>query len=222
MKPTIHDHDELEEIWHQVPADYYQTGVKTNYLQKRWHYGKVEAVMTLLDTARLPKSILDVGSASGWFLSEVKKRLPDSSCTGVDVYEPAITYAKKHYKNIDFRVGDAHKLPFKSASFDLVICTEVLEHVVNPENVVSEIGRVLKPGGEAVIEMDSGNLLFRMAWYWWTNIRKGVWRDSHLHVFNAEILEKMLEKSSMEIIQRKNFNFTMGVAFLMRKSKNTS
>lgn len=222
MKPTIHDHDTLEEIWHQVPADYYQNGVTTNYLQKRWHYGKVEAVMALLDGAGLPKSVLDVGSASGWFLSEIKKRLPGASCTGVDVYEPAIAYAKKHYRDIEFRVGDAHKLPFKSSSFDLVVCTEVLEHVVNPENVVSEIRRVLKPGGEAVIEMDSGNLLFRIAWYWWTNIRKGVWRDSHIHVFNAEILEKMLKKSSMEIVQKKSFNFTMGVAFLMRKSKSAS
>lgn len=214
-------HNRLEEVWYQVPADYYQNGVKTNYLQKRWHDGKIKVVMALLNSSRVPATILDVGSASGWFLSELKKHFPESACTGVDIYEPAIAYAKKHYKDIEFRVGDAHKLPFRSATFDLVICTEVLEHVVEPESVVSELARVLKPGGRAVIEMDSGNFLFKMVWYWWTNIRKGVWRDSHIHVFDAEILERLLKKSSMEIIRRKNFNFTMGVAFLMGKSKNS-
>lgn len=218
MKPTTHDHSELENIWHQVPPDYYQQGVKTNFLQRRWHNGKVDVVVDLIGD-KIFDSILDVGSASGWFLSEIKKRNPTASCTGVDVYAPAIEYANKHYQDIIFKVADAHKLPFKQASFDLVICTEVLEHVVNPEQVVSEIERVLKPGGAAIIEMDSGNILFKLAWYWWTNLRGGVWKDSHIHVFNATILENMLRKSNMEIISKKYFNMSMGIAFFMMKKK---
>ena len=211
----------LEDIWHQVPADYYQQGVKTNFLQRRWHNGKVDIVIDLIGNTT-PDTILDVGSASGWFLSEVKKRIPAASCTGIDVYEPAIAYANKHYQDIVFKVADAHKLPFKTASFDLVLCTEVLEHVVAPEKVVSEIEKVLKPGGVAVIEMDSGNILFKLAWYWWTNLRSGVWKDAHIHVFNAAILESMLKKSSMEIVKKKYFNKTMGIAFVMKKKKKTS
>jgi hypothetical protein len=68
--------------------------------------------------------------------------------------------------------------------------------------------------------MDSGNLLFRLAWYWWTNLRNGVWKDSHIHVFNAKILENLLKKSKMVIVRRKYFNMSMGVAFLMKKTKN--
>src|SRR3989338_7985844 len=101
MKAKIDDHGKLEEIWHQVPADYYQKGVETNFLQRKWHMGKLQAIHGLFKEYT-PKKILDVGSASGWFLSEIKKHYPDASCVGVDVYGPAIEFAKKTYPNISF------------------------------------------------------------------------------------------------------------------------
>jgi SAM-dependent methyltransferase len=48
-------------------------------------------------------------------------------------------------------VADAHSLPFKDSEFELVLCTEVLEHVKNPQKVIDEIGRVLKPGGRVIL-----------------------------------------------------------------------
>lgn len=48
-------------------------------------------------------------------------------------------------------VGDAHELPFEDASFSLVLCTEVLEHLVDPPKAISEMRRVLKPGGKLIL-----------------------------------------------------------------------
>jgi len=48
-------------------------------------------------------------------------------------------------------VADAHNLPFKDGEFELVLCTEVLEHVLDPKKVISEISRVLKPGGRVIL-----------------------------------------------------------------------
>lgn len=48
-------------------------------------------------------------------------------------------------------VADAHNLPFKDGEFDLVLCTEVLEHVKDPKKVISEIGRVLSSGGQVIL-----------------------------------------------------------------------
>lgn len=48
-----------------------------------------------------------------------------------------------------FAGGEA--LPFRAASFDSLLCTEVLEHVPDPETVAAELARVLKPGGRALI-----------------------------------------------------------------------
>lgn len=78
---------------------------------------------------------LDVGSASG----RNKDYFPNS--TTVDIDERA---------NPDV-VADAHQLPFENESFDCVVCKEVLEHVQKPDVVISEMKRVLKPGGKLVL-----------------------------------------------------------------------
>lgn len=48
-------------------------------------------------------------------------------------------------------VADAHKLPFMDGEFEFILCTEVLEHVKNPQQVIDEILRVLAPGGTIVL-----------------------------------------------------------------------
>lgn len=214
MKKARLSHEE-ERILNQVPPDYYQKGVKNNILQRLWHLGKLKTVLSLIET--YPTSVLDVGCASGWFLSEIAKRYPKARYVGIDKYKKAINYGEKRYKPLKLLHSDAHRLPFRENSFDLVICTEVLEHVTNPRQVLREIKRVLKPAGVAIIEMDSGNLLFKFAWYWWTNIRKGVWKDAHLHLFTTHKLTKMLKSDGFVISKRRAFNYTMGIAFLLKK-----
>ncbi len=48
-------------------------------------------------------------------------------------------------------VGDAHRLPFLSSSFSIILTTEMLEHVHNPQQVIDEIERVLRPGGKVIL-----------------------------------------------------------------------
>ena len=215
MNRRINFEKDEKEILKQVPPNYYQEGVKNNFLQRVWHRGKLKAVLSLVENN--PKNVLDVGCASGWFLFEIKKDYPKTECIGIDKYRDAIIYGNKKYKKIKLIYEDAHELPFKNNSFDLVICTEVLEHVKDPGVVLLEIKRVLKKDGIAILEMDSGNLLFRVAWYWWTNVRKGVWRHSHLHLFTARKLENIIKKAGFRIKKRNIFNFSMGIAFLLEK-----
>ncbi|MBI2031372.1 MAG: class I SAM-dependent methyltransferase [Candidatus Levybacteria bacterium] len=205
----------LQDIWKEVPPDYYQKGVKKNILQRTWHKGKLKTILSFIED--YPQSILDVGCASGWFLNEVSRKFPKAECTGIDPYEDAIKYGKKKYEKLNLIVADGHDIPLPSSTFDLVICSEVLEHVANPEKVVGEIKRVMAPNGIALIEMDSGNILFRMIWYWWTHMRKGVWQHAHLHSFNAKKLEKIIKKGGLIIVEKKVFNFTMAVTYKTKK-----
>ena len=208
----------LEEIWDQVPPDYYQRSVEANFLQRVWHTRRLKMAIKLMDGEKnKPKNVLDVGCASGWFLSELALRYPKASYAGVDVHKKAIDYGKKRYKNLKLICADAHSLPFPNESFDVVICTSVLEHVKNPQKVLREIKRVLTKDGIAIIEMDSGNLLFRAIWYWWTHLRHGVWRDSHIHAFNTKKLEDMIKNSGFIISQKKVFNYSMAVIFKLGK-----
>lgn len=107
----------------------------------------------LLDARTVPPGmagisgrVLDIGAADRWIephLSEgVQYVALDYPATGRDLYSarPAV-------------FGDGASLPFGGACFDGVFCLEVLEHVPEPESVLKEIARVLKPGGRAWITM---------------------------------------------------------------------
>ncbi len=198
-------------IIEQVPLDYYQKGVRNNALQRAWHTRKLDVVIS--SVRKYPKTVLDVGCASGWFLSRVHKQFPKSKCVGVDIYKDAILYGKKKYPRINFRVSDAHTLPFKANSFDLVICTEVLEHVEDPLLVLKEIKRVLKIDGQVIIELDSGSVLFSVVWFLWGLSQGRVWNHSHLHSFNVQKLERMLKKCGFTIESKKRFNLGMAMVF---------
>lgn len=202
-------------IIRQVPPDYYQKGIQKNLFQRFWHTNKLKIVSSLMPHS--PKKILDVGSASGWFISELSKKHPQAKCHGIDVYKQAISYGKKFYPHIEFRLADAHALPYKNNTFDVVISTEVLEHVDSPKEALLEIKRVLKKNGVAIIELDSGSILFSVAWYLWRKKNGKVWNDSHLHSFNVKKLEKMLNDCGFVILSKKKFNLNMAMVFCAKK-----
>ncbi|CAN5673884.1 hypothetical protein BH11MYX1_BH11MYX1_00850 [soil metagenome] len=88
-------------------------------------------------------SVLEVGSGSGKFLRTLMAHRPALSVHGCDItdWQPPA--------GIAFRVMTTD-LPYDDATFDAVIVVDVLEHVPDPEHVVREIVRVLKPGGRFV------------------------------------------------------------------------
>lgn len=91
-------------------------------------------------------NILDVGSADGWLRSLLH---PLANYVALDYPTTAIGL----YRTRPDVFGNAAKLPFLTNSFDAVACYEVLEHVRDPEEVMVEISRVLKPGGVAELSM---------------------------------------------------------------------
>ncbi len=95
------------------------------------------------------KETLDVGCGGG-LLAEQFARL-GCKVTGVDPSERSLATARAHAQqsglDINYLVGVGEHLPFADAAFDIVYCCDVLEHVSSLEQVISEIARVLKPGG---------------------------------------------------------------------------
>lgn len=95
------------------------------------------------------KKVLEVGCGGGLFLEEFAKR--GAQCFGVDPAKQSLETAFKHAKQeglkIDYREGYGEKIPHESGEFDLVLCCDVLEHVNDLGQVISEISRVLKPEG---------------------------------------------------------------------------
>jgi 2-polyprenyl-6-hydroxyphenyl methylase/3-demethylubiquinone-9 3-methyltransferase len=94
-------------------------------------------------------SLLDVGCGGG-LLAEEFARL-GCQVTGIDPSELSLQTAREHAHqqglSITYQTGRGEQLPFADASFELVTCCDVLEHVDDVQQVIREIARVLKPGG---------------------------------------------------------------------------
>jgi len=207
---------ELKNIWNQVPANYYEKEIAKNYLKRYWHTLKVDTFQKL--TAKLnPKTILDVGCASGRMANEISKIFPRARITGVDAYKRAVEFGKKAYPHINFKLADAHKLPFKTSSFDFVVCYEVIEHLIDPLVALKEMKRVLKKDGRAIVAMDSGNWLFRIVWWISEKTISKVWQNAHLHPYRHTELEKVIKQAGFKIIKRHFSHFSMEVSFLLKK-----
>lgn len=92
-------------------------------------------------------SVLDVGSSTGIIDNVLASKF--SKIIGTDIDIAAVSFANKHFKkkNLSFKVENAMNLSFPDNSFDIVICTQVYEHVPNAKKLFDEIYRVLKPNG---------------------------------------------------------------------------
>lgn len=206
----------LEKIWDQVPPDYYQKGIRKNLFQKLWHTRKWAVVKEMIQ--EVSSRVLDIGCADGWLTTRMAQVLSEAGVIGLDVSPKMINHARKEHPEVDFICADAHEIPFLDGSFDLVICTETLEHVVDPLRVLLEIRRCLSPGGQAVISMDTGNSLFNLAWFFWTKTKGRVWQGAHLHKFNRDKLKRLFKKASFKIKEERVSHLGMAVTFKLRKA----
>jgi len=101
--------------------------------------------------------------------------------------------------------GDAEALPYVDASFDRVLASSLLSHVKNPEQVVKELARVMKPGGRAVISVCHEDQLEKyLRWahsipgaeglFGLKNVEPRVYHtDYHLHRFSAGRLRELAD-----------------------------
>lgn len=95
------------------------------------------------------KTVLDLGCAGGFMAETLALR--GANVTGIDPAAGAIDAARAHARNgglrIGYDVGVGEALPYDAASFDAVVCVDVLEHVADLNKVLSEVERTLRPGG---------------------------------------------------------------------------
>ena len=98
--------------------------------------------------------VLDVGCGGGFTSEFLAQR--GAQVTGIDLSSATIESAREHAKTshlkIDYLVGSGEDLPLPAGHFDVVICVDVLEHVSDLPKTLSEIHRVLKPGGSFLFD----------------------------------------------------------------------
>lgn len=98
------------------------------------------------------ESLLEIGCGAGAILGILGQTFPGLKLAGIDLEDKQIKYASNHLKNLnlnntDLRIGDATTLPWLDHQFDHLYAIWFLEHLPNPQLVLKEAKRVLKPGG---------------------------------------------------------------------------
>ena len=111
------------------------------------------------------RDVLDLGCAGGFMAEALALR--GANVTGIDPAADAIDAARAHAREsglrIGYDVGVGEALPYESASFDAVVCVDVLEHVADLAKVLSEVVRTLRPGGLFLFDTINRNPLARLA-----------------------------------------------------------
>ena len=124
-------------------TDNYRKHTSQNPLQKflinNFYKSLIESVKNLKI-----ETVLDVGCGEGFSLNRLSEEGIGKKLEGVDFLKPAVELGKKMHPHLALKQGNIYKLEYKSNSFDLVIATEVLEHLEDPRKVLKELIRVSK------------------------------------------------------------------------------
>jgi SAM-dependent methyltransferase len=186
------------------PRPWFMNGLKLRYL--------------LEDLAPVHGRVLDVGCGAGQVAKAVKRERPDLDVFACDVSRSALSAATASPEGVDFRLATAERLPFADGEFDFVWIFDVLEHVEDPESVLREVARVLKPrGGFHIVLPLEGQprTLYRLVGCgtrWTAKVRHG----GHIQIFSAARFQAMASACGLPVTRtRWSYHLTLQVLDLL-------
>jgi ubiquinone/menaquinone biosynthesis C-methylase UbiE len=144
------------------------------------------------------KTLLDVGCGNGIFLSMVLNKF-DVEVSGIDISPGMIEKSKELLDSrADLKVGDSEHLPWNDGSFDVVTCSASFHHYPNPELVLKEMRRVLRPDGILMIAdpFTSDELLRFFA-----NILIKFSKSGDVKIYSQKEMQELLEKCGFTLIK---------------------
>ncbi len=133
-------------------------------------------------------SVLDLGCGTGYCLPKLADRYPQAKIVGADLSQGMLDHAQQHFPAFDYVLADAEDLPFEANKFDLVFSNLAVQWCDDIANVLSEVQRVLKPGG----------------WFIFTNLADGTlqelkqaWAsvDDYQHVNEFPLAQQLAQKN---------------------------
>lgn len=154
---------------------------------------------------------LNLGTGEGdydWMIAKFCQQL--EAC---DINEDDVAFAQwlnQDVTNLKYRVADALNLVYEDDAFDLLVSVDVLEHVGQPEGMMREVGRVLKPGGIALmtfpnlrfpVTYDPLNRLFRRR-----RLAQGAYAFGHNYLIDADAFRGWAAENDLLILDECNLS----------------
>jgi len=202
----------LKEFYDSIQGDAYEKAGKSWFLPRKfWHVHKNKEIVRRVEG----KDVLDVGCGSG----NVVKRLLDKGkkVVGIDIGKGFVSFCQSRYENAVFCKADSEHLPFFDECFDSIVCSEVIEHLENPEEALREFNRILRPEGKLIIT--TPNISFRWALLEaiWTRVRSKILETRH-RSFTKRRLNFLLDVTGFSVLHNSQFMF--GCLLIAEARKN--
>ena len=155
-----------------------------------WRVGYANSIIKRLGIDPKGKTALEVGSGGGILTEEICKM--GFTTTGIEPSEESRQTAANHAKasglDIRYEKGTGENLPYADRSFDFVFCCDVLEHVQDLPKVISEISRVLKPGGVFIYDTLNRTFISKLvAIKIWQEWKRWAFMPPNVHVWEMFI-----------------------------------
>ncbi len=193
-------------------ADYYRPW--KNQARIRAHIWRVRANRAAA-LSPPPGRLLDVGSGTGDFLRQVRSR--GWEVTGTELSPAGTEMARAH--GIEIMQGEIWEAGLPSGAFDIVTCWHVIEHATDPRRMLTEIHRILRPGGWLILATPNlEDHIFRVAYRLARGRRPHLYepneREVHLFVFSPPTLRRLAVSIGYE---RVTLGFDRGAATVWGK-----
>jgi 2-polyprenyl-3-methyl-5-hydroxy-6-metoxy-1,4-benzoquinol methylase len=146
------------------------------------------------------KRVLDVGCSSGY----LARHLVERGCTVVGLeFDPDAAAAARSVCT-DVLVGDVEtmELPFEEASFDVVLCGDLVEHLRDPEAFLARARPLLHPDGRLVLttpNVANWSLRLGLLAGRWRYTERGILDRTHTHLFTRKTLVETLERAGYRV-----------------------
>jgi dolichol-phosphate mannosyltransferase len=163
---------------------------KGNPAQKWWKRSIAKTVWRWIPSS---STMLDIGCGTSPIITQYPNAI------GIDTNSQKLRFMRKLLPKQKFlKAKEGCSLKFNSNSFDYVICIEVLEHLKNPDRMIQEIARVLKPKGQTILATPDYNRL-----WWYIAEFFTPTREQHISKFSRKKLEEACSKYGLTPVQHK-------------------
>lgn len=136
------------------------------------------------------KDVLDVASGTGYGANELSRLGLTKSITGLELNEKCVEYARAIYApngEINYQQGSILEMPFADNSFDIVTSFETIEHIADTKGQLSEIRRVLRPGGIYIVSTPNAY---------------GIENPHHVLELNNQELTDLLNTNGFDVLEK--------------------
>lgn len=137
--------------------------------------------------------ILEIGCGIGTVVNELSSKGHD--IIGIDISSEAIEYGRKKYSDIRLEVQAAETLPYEDASFEAVLSFDLFEHIAAIDKHISEVRRVLRPGGYYLFQTPNrySNIIYETLW-----TKSLQWRQYHPSLHSPGQLRRRMARHGFE------------------------